>query len=134
MPQAGENMSLWRRFDEPALNALDRDTAERQSKKYRLIGEGGVRIARLEKILDDNMPADTVIDFINIDVESHDLNVLPSNNRDKYRAEIVIAETIGNDMTQAPGSDTAKFMAGVDYTLIAKTVNPVIFRDSRRTP
>ena len=122
------------RFDEPALNTLDRDTAERQSKKYRLIGEDQVRIARLEKILDDNMPADTVIDFINIDVEGHDLNVLQSNNWDKYRAEIVIAETIGNDMTQALGSDTAKFMAAVDYTLIAKTVNSVIFRDSRRAP
>jgi len=122
------------RFDEPALNTLDRDTAVRQSKKYRLIGEDRVRIARLEKILDDNMPADTVIDFINIDVEGHDLNVLKSNDWEKYRAEFVIAETIGNDMTQALGSDTAKFMAEQDYTLIAKTVNSVIFRDAHCAP
>jgi len=80
------------------------------------------------------MPADTVIDFINIDVEGHDLNVLKSNDWEKYRAEFVIAETIGNDMTQALGRDAAKFLAEQDYTLIAKTVNSVIFRDARRAP
>ena len=37
-------------------------------------------------------------------------------------------------MTQALGSDAAKFMAEKDYTLIAKTVNSVIFRDAHRAP
>jgi len=117
-------------FEEPALNTLDVATANRQSSSTRLLDTRKINVSRLETVLDNNMPAGTRIDFINIDVEGHDLNVLKSNNWQKYRARLVIAEAIGKSLEEVLDSELAEFMRSIDYSLFAKTVNSIIFRDT----
>ena len=77
------------------------------------------------------MPANTNIDFINVDIEGHDLIALKSNDWNKYRARLVIAEAIGKSLGEILDSELAVFMHSMDYELYAKTVNSIFFRDTR---
>ena len=118
-------------FDEPALNTFDPETARRQSLRKKLVDTMKIRVNTLATILDKHMPANTNIDFINVDIEGHDLVALKSNDWNKYRARLVIAEAIGKSLGEILDSELAVFMRSMDYELYAKTVNSIFFRDTR---
>jgi FkbM family methyltransferase len=120
-------------FEQPALNTLDSITAERQSSRSTLLETRRIKVSRLETILDKNITGNDRIDFINIDVEGHDLSVLKSNNWDKYRARLVIAEAVGKTIEEILDSELAAYMHEINYSLYAKTVNSIIFRESGST-
>lgn len=117
-------------FQEPALNTLDRQLAEQHAAASPLTGVINIQVRRLEAILDEQLPQGTTIDFMNIDVEGHDMQVLQSNNWEKYRPRLVIAEVLGKNIGQIQDSGIARFMHSVGYELFAKTVNSVFFRDA----
>jgi FkbM family methyltransferase len=51
-----------------------------------------VKARTLEQILDEHLPSGQVIDFLTVDVENHNFEVLKSNNWTKYKPRIVLAE------------------------------------------
>lgn len=51
-----------------------------------------VRTRTLESILEQFLPPGQEIDFMSIDVENYDINVLQSNNWEKYRPFLVVVE------------------------------------------
>ena len=55
-----------------------------------------LKARRLDSILDEFMPQGVNIDFLSIDVEGLDLEVINSSNWSKYRPEFVLAETYIN--------------------------------------
>lgn len=119
-------------FDEPALNTFDPDIASQRAGTSLLLETREVRVEPLTDILDHYIPRGTAIDFMNIDVEGHDLVVLRSNNWNMYRARVVIAESIGSSLDVALNSDITRFMLDNGYSLFAKTVHSIIFQDSSR--
>jgi hypothetical protein len=87
----------------------------------------------LESILDTYLPqlgADIQIDFLTVDVEGLDLKVLRSNNWDKYRPAIVLAEDLFSDIIQSCNGEVNQFMKSVGYQMIAKTFNTVFFKNN----
>jgi hypothetical protein len=55
--------------------------------------EGVTRVPRsLSAVLDEHLPAGTTIDFLSIDVEGHDYEVLTSNDFIKYRPKVICIE------------------------------------------
>lgn len=119
-------------FDEPALNTFDPDIASQRAGTSLLLETREVRVEPLTDILDNYIPRGTAIDFMNIDVEGHDLVVLRSNNWTRYRARVVIAESIGSSLDVALNSDITRFMLDNGYSLFAKTVHSIIFQDNSR--
>ena len=117
-------------FQEPALNTLDGEMAKQHSASSPLTDVIKIQARRLESILDDALPKGTDIAFLNIDVEGHDINVLRSNNWEKYRPILVIAEALGKNIEQIQDGDIARFMNSIGYDLFAKTINSVLFRDA----
>ena len=47
---------------------------------------------RLDQVLDKNLPKGQFIDFMTIDTENHNLEVLRSNNWEKYRPTFIVVE------------------------------------------
>lgn len=84
-------------FFPPALSTF----SEKESKKYiqqgfKLIDKKQVQIKTLRYIF-ENYSNNQKIDFLSIDTEGMDLNVLKSNNWKKFRPQIVCVEINKND-------------------------------------
>jgi len=118
-------------FEDPALNTCSRGLAEQyQASGFRLLGSEKVRTQPLGALLDRYLPEGQPIDLLSIDVEGEDLNVLRSNDWQRYRPELLLVEVLELDSLAAVAeSKEARFLAEKGYVAIAKTVNTVFFRD-----
>jgi len=115
-------------FDDPAMNTMDpRLAAERGQGPWLLIREVPVATARLADVLDKHVEGK--IDFLNVDVEGLDQEVLESNDWERSRPYIVLVELFGRSMAEVVDSTVASLLAKQDYELFAKTVNTAFFRD-----
>lgn len=121
-------------FSEPALNGFDPVLSARREDNFpgvRRLGRQQVPVKPLADILDEHAP-DAVIDFLTVDVEGLDLDVLASNDWARYRPRFVLAEVLGSSLQAILDQDVGRFMAEQGYEVFAKQVNTVFFRD--RTP
>jgi len=78
-----------------------------------------LKTQRLEDILDANLPKNQSIDFMSVDAENHNLEVLRSNNWEKYRPTYLIVELddIKKNITDISQSDIVTFMEQHGYHL-----------------
>jgi len=108
-------------------NTLSKEHAARFSKIFEKEPEEiKVRTKTLAKILDANVPTSERIDFLTVDVENHNLEVLASNNWEKYKPIIVVVEVDEDDIDKILKSRIVAFMKAHDYKLCA-WVGPSIF-------
>ena len=115
-------------FEEPALNTFEPKVAA--SRDLPLISEDCIQVLRLSDVLDQHLPPSQRIDFLTIDVEGLDLQVLRSNDWTRYRPSYVLAEALGmRDVNQVISSELYAYMASQGYSLFAKCVNTLFFVD-----
>jgi FkbM family methyltransferase len=117
-------------FNEPALNSFSKEVSERinrESDKYKIIKEVDVEILPLSEIFDTYLPKDTRIDFMSIDVEGLDYQVLRSNNWDKYKPDFILVEENIN-LDELDQSEIYQFLKAKGYEFIAKTLRTGIYR------
>ena len=116
-------------FDEPALNTFSEELADQRVKQtsYQIVDKRQVLVYPLSKVLDEFLIDKSSIDFMTIDVEGLDLEVLRSNNWNKYRPRCVLAEALSDGV----GNSIREFMQGVDYKCIARTFNTEFYIDNR---
>ena len=117
-------------FNEPALNGFSKDLAEKRDGKdnYKIISERDMETSTLEKILEKNLPSGQKIDFMSIDVEGLDFQVLKSNNWKRFRPKFVLVEVLDSSIKEIANSKEYKYLAEFGYEIFAKTVNTVIFQ------
>ena len=117
-------------FNEPALNTFSKEIAEKRADKndYKIISEKEMETATLEEIFKKHLPYSQEIDFMSIDVEGLDLQVLKSNNWRQFRPKFVLVEILGSSITDIANSKEYKYLSEFEYEIFAKTVNTVIFR------
>ena len=117
-------------FDEQALNTFDAALARDReaSTPYHVVRTETVAVERLEAILRDKLPPGQAIDFMSIDVEGLDLQVLRSNDWAAYRPQFVLAEALGFRLEQAAQHPLHQFMHDVGYELVAKTLNTLFYQ------
>jgi FkbM family methyltransferase len=120
-------------FDDPALNTFDKTlTREREAQTpYRVVGTTKVTVERLENIMRDKLPEGQAIDFMSVDVEGFDLQVLRSNNWSRYRPEFVLVEAFDFNLENISQHPVQVLMKGVGYELVAKTLNTLFYREVR---
>jgi len=118
-------------FDDTALNTFDLNLklAMEAETPYRVIGTARIAADRLESILDRTLPNGRSIDFMSIDVEGFDLQVLRSNDWTRFRPEFVLVEALDFSMRGVNGHPVHEFMIGVGYELVAKTMNTLFYRE-----
>jgi FkbM family methyltransferase len=116
-------------FNEPALNGFSKELSEKRN------GENGyfvefthdIETCTLEEVLDKNLPENQEIDFLSIDVEGLDFEVLKSNNFEKHRPKIILIEILNSSLNSIQESKVSNFLETVDYHVYAKAMNTVIF-------
>lgn len=127
---AGESgRLLYYRFNEPALNTFEAAEAELKNRPpYKLLDQIEVEVQRLDVLLARHLPAGQSIDFMSVDVEGKDYEVLSSNDWTLYRPTYVLAETLHTDMVDLSSSPIVALMSGVGYRPIAKVYNTTFFK------
>jgi len=83
----------------------------------------------LASLLDRYLPADRKIDFMSVDVEGLDLEVIKSNDWKKYRPELIVAEVYSSSLEQLIDTEICRFLSGENYRCIAWLQPSIIFRD-----
>jgi FkbM family methyltransferase len=117
-------------FNEPALNSFDRALSEeRQSIRYQIIGTKSIPVRRLSDILEDFLPSEVHIDFMSIDVEGYDFQVLKSNDWARFRPTYVLVESQGFDLIDPGKEPIHTFLQQQQYELFAKTLNTLFYVD-----
>ncbi|MFL5729963.1 MAG: FkbM family methyltransferase [Cytophagaceae bacterium] len=119
-------------FADPALNTFSKEDADFRinSEKIKLEDTRVIKTYRLEEILNKHLPAGQIIDFLSIDVEGLDMEVLLSNNWSKYRPRVVIIEYLRTSLEGLLKSKLHEFMKQQNYVLFSRTVNSVFFIES----
>lgn len=115
-------------FNEPALNTFDYSEASiKNVAPYKIINVVKVEIKRLDEILDNYVRLNQNIDFMSIDVEGKDLEVLQSNNWLKYRPRYILAETLRSNISRISECPLAIYLSSVGYYPICKVYNTLFF-------
>ena len=120
-------------FNEPALNGFSRDLSlERNSAAtaYRIEKVISIKVRRLSDVMDRHLATGQQIDFMSIDVEGLDLQVLRSNDWINYRPTYVLAEVLASSLHEIEQSEIGKFMRDQRYILYAKCMNTIFFKES----
>lgn len=126
---AGEVGRLtYHRFNEPALNTFDSAEAAHKNKPpYYLIDTVEVAVERLDELLARHLPSGQQIDFLSVDVEGKDEEVLRSNDWIRYRPRFILVETLRTDMLSLDKCPVVEFLSGIGYTPVSKAYNTSFF-------
>ncbi len=119
-------------FNEPALNGFNREIASSrdQFSNWKLVGQREIKTIRLDKLLESHLPKGRSIDFMSIDVEGLDFNVLKSNDWKKFRPVLVLVEDSEAMMNnQVRDTVISRFMRDNGYVFCCKTVLTTFFVD-----
>ncbi|WP_292780608.1 FkbM family methyltransferase [Methylophilus sp. UBA6697] len=129
---ASKNATLeFYQFDEPALNTFSKSMFEERLSHtpYKHVGTKNVQVSPLSEILAHNLPKNTKIDFMTIDVEGLDLEVLESNDWKLYRPDWVLVEELNLDNIENLDFKIHNFMKTKNYVLFAKTYNTLFYKN-----
>jgi len=117
-------------FNEPALNTFSQELAQQRNglNNWRVIEQRKVATRPLAELLAQHMPADIdEIDFLSLDVEGLDLQVLRSNDWGRWRPQIVVAECLDGAISRWHDDPVIHYMREQNYFPFAKTINSVLF-------
>ena len=127
-----EDMLNYYVFNEPALNSFSEELSKERDKfkdQYFIKEVIKVKVKRLDTILDTHL-LNNEIDFLNIDVEGLDYDVLKSNNWHKYRPRFVLVEIINSSLHDLDNHPIVKYMKEKNYSMYAKQVYTIFFLDN----
>lgn len=115
-------------FKERLFNTFDKNLADERIERFKSYNTIKIPVLRLEEVLDTYLPRDQEIDFLSVDVEGLDLQVLRSNNWNKYRPKYLIVEILHNNFDEILKSESYQYLLEKDYDIFAKSTFSVIFK------
>lgn len=130
--EAGEK--IYYIYNEPALNTFDENLYKDIVEKgiYKLVGTKSVPVQRLDCILDQHLKGKK-IQFMSIDTEGHEIEVLKSNNWNLYRPEYLLVEILSTNIQKINQSKIHVFLEQQKYQIFAKCYHTYIYQDTKDT-
>lgn len=124
-----QGLSTYYQFNEPALNGFSESISLGRDglRDYKIINRTTISGMPLSDVLDKNMPSNTSIDFLTIDVEGLDFDVLKSNDWSRFRPKVILIEILASNLDSLLSDPISTYLLGMDYRLYAKTLNTVFF-------
>ncbi|MBR2648190.1 MAG: FkbM family methyltransferase [Sediminibacterium sp.] len=115
-------------FNEPALNTFSKENADLWSTKapYRIIKSIKVKGDRLDNIFNRYLAQGQNIDFMSIDVEGYELEVLLTNNWDKFRPKVIVLEVQSFLLDDSVRSKAVSYLQDKGYTVVSKLYFSII--------
>jgi FkbM family methyltransferase len=120
-------------FNEPTLNGFYRDRVPPGYRDWMIIREHQITTTKLSYLLEQHLPSAKPIDFMNVDVEGFNLQVLRSNDWGKFRPAVILAEddeTIALNRTR--DSRITAYMLERGYKFCCKTLLTTFFVDQNQ--
>ncbi|MDT7602101.1 MAG: hypothetical protein QOF61_98, partial [Acidobacteriota bacterium] len=123
--------------DDSTMNSFSPEFLEHIGMLREVEREILLPVCPLAELLERHLPAGQLIDFLNVDVEGHDLDVLESNDWRRFRPRFVVAEEAQADQGS---SEIVRAMRGHGYEVCAQNViildkvNEYFFVDRERVP
>lgn len=116
------------------MNSFSLDNLKKLNIENKIIERIDINIKPLRIILEEKLTEGQSIDFLDVDVEGMDLDVLQSNDWLRYRPKIVLVESDKRNIPDVFDLQIYEFMKSVNYELIAKTsfvseLGTLIFED-----
>ncbi|MBY0516458.1 MAG: FkbM family methyltransferase [Bacteriovoracaceae bacterium] len=119
-------------FQEPALSTFDEKlAADRESAGRILKDRFEIEILPLSDILNKHMPKGQMIDFLTVDVEGFDLDVLKSNDWSKFRPRFILVECLGLEIESLQANETYQYLKSQKYNFKGRLINTCLFTDER---
>jgi FkbM family methyltransferase len=118
-------------FNEPALNTFDRTEAEKKNglQHYFIEKEIKIKTFPISYILNKYLNPNQQIDFLTIDVEGFDLQVLKSNDWEKYKPNIILVEELRTNVEKIMReSEIYKYLISKGYLLHYRTFNTSFYK------
>jgi len=116
-------------FGDGAVNTFDPAMAQQQASTFGSPATKKIRIRPLAQILDEYAPERTQINYMNIDCEGLDHEVVLSNNWSKYRPQLLTVELFSLSLEQPLANDTAAFLIEHGYKLRSYCHATAFFED-----
>jgi len=111
------------------MNSFSIDFIRQIGMENSIVKQTEIKTSKLSKVLNEYLPKSTVIDFMSIDVEGMEIEVLKSNNWEVYRPRVLLVESIAKNISNLSGLNVVEFMANNEYQCFAKTPNGIFFVD-----
>ena len=117
-------------FDEPALNTFDesRVTLLEKDTTYKCLKTEKISVERLDRVLEKYCPKNP-IDFMSIDVEWHEYQVLNSNDWSKFRPKFLLVEILDFDIDTILDNLIHNFLKSKRYKFLCKTPRTCFYLD-----
>lgn len=106
---------------ESSMNTFNYDFLVKHQLDSKILNTFKVPMYSLKEVLDQHLKATDRLDFFDIDVEGFDLEVLKTNDWEKYRPKVIVIESDIN-LKEDINSEIVRYLEGVDYKLIGKTI------------
>lgn len=117
-------------FKDRAINTLSKESADESvlnGKKIEKIIK--IKTKKIGDILAQNILNSTHIDFMSIDVEGFDINVLRSNDWNKYRPTFILIECAQFNIENPGESEIYNYLHELNYRMISKINVNLLFED-----
>lgn len=120
-------------FAESALNTFNDGVLKSRIKNtaYKHMKTIEMPVFRLDGVIEQNISENQEIDFLSVDVEGLDLEVLQSNNWEKFRPSWVLVEQLSLGNIENLDFEMHQYMKSVGYVLFAKTFNTLFYKEIR---
>lgn len=119
-------------FESPALNTFDKNLAEEYKKINPLTGIKIVQTYTINEVLDKYLPEGKKIDFMNIDIEGLDFDIIKSLNWEKYSPDFIMIEELNfidcDILKMNQGSELIDYLSEKGYIPTAKAKRTIIFK------
>lgn len=118
-------------FNEPALNTFDKLEADKKNGLHNFYIQEEIKLKTfpLSYILNKYLKSDQIIDFMTIDVEGLDLAVLKSNDWERFKPKMILAEELRMDIEKIiEKSDIYSFLTSKGYSLYYRTMNTSFYK------
>ena len=122
-------------FNEPALNTFSEQEAKKKDRPpYHIVDTIQIPVVTLKKILDDHLPSGMQIDFMTIDAEGFDHEIIISNDWSRYRPRVLLVELLNTEIQNLDSNPTAQILSQYNYRIMAKTFNTFFFVANEAIP
>lgn len=117
-----ENLTYYMLEDQySSMNTLDFDFIKDNKLEDKIVNKISITTVSLKYVLEKYINENEKIDFLDIDAERFDLNVLKSNDWEKFRPRVILIET-SLDLKADYESEISQFLTGKNYKLSGKSL------------
>jgi FkbM family methyltransferase len=108
--------------ESPTLNTIKQEHIERLGMSSKFVGTISIPTRRLDSILAEHFPNDFKIDFLTLDVEGGEMEVLNSLDWGLYSFGLIAVEVLGESLDEIKANPVSRYLSELGYVLFTRNI------------